>query len=38
MSSSLPAGACLSRYEIKLRIGVGGMGEVYLTEESSRTS
>jgi len=30
MSSSHPAGARLGRYEIKSRIGAGGMGEVYL--------
>jgi serine/threonine protein kinase len=30
MSSSLPAGARLGRYEVKSQLGAGGMGEVYL--------
>ena len=34
MSSSLPSGARLGRHEIKSQLGAGGMGEVYLAQDT----
>ncbi len=34
MPSSLPAGTRLGRYQIRSQLGVGGMGEVYLAQDT----
>ena len=38
MSTAIPPGTRLGRYEIKSRLGAVGMGEVYLAADTSRNN